>query len=283
MSATSGETPKPEPVREETSEPHVLILTDVVDDSLERVVRVAQASRGYHRWVLKMGIASPAEIDVCAEENAPLALIFFYFHKRVLVERVREVADRAGVVALNIFDPILKTIEYAIHEGIARPATTPTRLNYFDKVDAIEFAAKHDDGRNPHELKEADLVLIGVSRTSKTPLALYLANYGLKVANVPIVFNIAPPDELFKIPRRKIVGLTISPTRLYKIRVNRRANIGVESWRYASLESVSNEVEYAEDIMKQLGCPIIDVTQKAIEETADEIFKIMGWEEKNGR
>lgn len=265
------------------TEPHVVIVTDVLDDSLERVVRVAQASRGYHRWVLKMGIENPAEIDAVLEISQPLGLVFFYFHKRALVERVRELAERHGVVALNIFDPILKTIEFAIHEGIARPTSRPGRVDYFDKVDAIEFAAKHDDGRNVSELKDADLVLIGVSRTSKTPLALYLANYGLKVANVPLVYGIEPPEELFKVPRRKIVGLTISPTRLYKIRVNRKANIGVESWRYASLEAISNEVEYAEDIMKQLGCPVIDVTQKAIEETADDIFKLMGWEEKDGR
>lgn len=266
-------------MRKETGTATILILTDVEDDSLERLVRVAQADRGIHRWVLKVGIHNVIELKEVINAEGELSLIFYYFHKKDLINTTKNIAKERGIVALNVFDPILKTIDYAIYEGIAKPTEKAKRADYMSKVDAIEFAAKHDDGKKIQELNRADLVLIGVSRTGKTPLALYLANYGLKVANVPLVYGIKPPEEIFKFPKERVVGLTITPTRLYKIRVHRRNNIGVESWRYASLEAINNEVEFAEELMKKIGCLIIDITQKAIEETADEIFKFLGRED----
>ena len=148
---------------------------------------------------------------------------------------------------------------------------------YFGRIEAIEFAVKYDDGKDQHMLHEADLVLIGISRTSKTPLSIYIANkMYLKVLNIPLVPEVEPPKELFEIPKKKIIGLTNSIEMLNKIRTERVRCIGLRNGsNYSSLSRIIEELNYAEKIMKKLGCPIIDVSQKAIEETAQVILEIM--------
>lgn len=148
---------------------------------------------------------------------------------------------------------------------------------YFGRIEAIEFAVKYDDGKDQHMLHEADLVLVGISRTSKTPLSIYIANkMYLKVLNIPLVPEVEPPKELFEIPKKKIIGLTNSIEMLNKIRTERVRCIGLRNGsNYSSLSRIIEELNYAEKIMKKLGCPIIDVSQKAIEETAQVILEIM--------
>ncbi len=256
-----------------------LVLSDVSDDSLERVVRVAQQRIEGKRWILKLGLKNYSDIKKVLDELKEPDLIIYYANEEKFKEEIDKVSKELKIPVFDIFDPIFRIIDVSIHEGIAKPVRGKRRADYLKLIEAIEFAGRHDDGRNLKDIHEADLVIIGVSRTSKTPLSLYLANMGLKVANIPIVYGVEPPKELFKIPKSKIVGLTISPTRLWKIRKNREAEIGLRQSSYASLEAIEKEVFYAEDIMRQLGCLIIDVTQKAIEESADEILKYIGWEE----
>jgi regulator of PEP synthase PpsR (kinase-PPPase family) len=150
----------------------------------------------------------------------------------------------------------------------ARP---PLDERYFRRVSAIEFAVKFDDGVGAG-LHEADIVLVGVSRTSKTPLSIYLGYLGYKTANVPIVQGIEPPPELFRIDRAKIVGLTIEPTRLAEIR-SERVKIMRGSRRYAELNAVYEELQYAASIHRRLGCPVLEVTEASIEETAHRIIR----------
>jgi regulator of PEP synthase PpsR (kinase-PPPase family) len=147
---------------------------------------------------------------------------------------------------------------------------------YFRKIEAIEFAVKYDDGRDPRGILRADIVLVGVSRTSKTPLSMYLAHKRYKVANVPIVPEVKPPDELYQIPRSKCVGLIISPDKLNEIRTERLKALGLGARaNYASYERILEELDYAEKIMKRVGCPVINVSNKAIEETAGLILDIL--------
>ena len=147
---------------------------------------------------------------------------------------------------------------------------------YFRRVEAIEFAVKYDDGKDPRGLKLAELVLVGVSRTSKTPLSMYLANKQIKVANVPLVPEVLPPDELFEIGRDKVVGLTIAPDQLFAIRKERLLALGLRHQSsYASLERILKELEFSEGIMKSLGCPVFDVTNKAVEETAGRLLELI--------
>jgi regulator of PEP synthase PpsR (kinase-PPPase family) len=152
----------------------------------------------------------------------------------------------------------------------ARP---PLNEQYFKRVSAIEFAVKFDDGIGAG-LQEADIVLVGGSRTSKTPLSIYLGYLGHKTANVPLVRGIEPPPALFEIDAAKVVGLTIDPSRLAEIR-SRRVKHARGSRRYAELEGIYEELDFAKAIHRKLGCPVLDVTDAAVEETAHRIIRLV--------
>jgi [pyruvate, water dikinase]-phosphate phosphotransferase / [pyruvate, water dikinase] kinase len=226
-------------------------------------------------------------------------------HPRVAsVDDVQLAAARArgrrAVVMYTIVEPDLreamKTLckRYRLHycdllghpiEAVARvsgqPATgTPGALpvldsSYFKRMAAIEFAVRFDDGVAPHGLREADIVLVGVSRSSKTPLSMYLGYLGYKTANVPIVRGIDPPKEIFEIDPGKIVGLTIDAAALAEIRSERVRALGTSPGDYADLEAIYEELEQAEAVHRRLGCPVIEVSNLAIEETARRIIGLV--------
>src|ERR671936_83110 len=148
----------------------------------------------------------------------------------------------------------------------------PLDAQYFKRIEAIEFAVKYDDGVG-RGLDEADMVLVGVSRTSKTPLSIYLGYLGHKAANVPIVKGIEPPKELFELDPAKIIGLTINPDRLHDIRRARVRNLGTNNRRYAELAEIYEELEEAAAVHRRLGCPVIDISELSIEETAQRILR----------
>ena len=144
------------------------------------------------------------------------------------------------------------------------------------KIDAIEFAVKYDDGKDPKGLPKADIVLIGISRTSKTPLSQYLAHRSYKVMNVPIVPEVTPPDALFEIDPAKCIALKISEDKLNRIRKQRLKQLGLgDSARYATDARIKEEIKYFEDIVARVGCPVIDVSDKAIEETANDVIALI--------
>ena len=150
----------------------------------------------------------------------------------------------------------------------------PLDSQYFKRMEAIEFAVKFDDGVG-EGLKEADVVLVGVSRTSKTPLSMYLGYLGIKTANVPIVRGIDPPDALFKIDRAKVVGLTIDASRLAEIRQTRARHMRMSKRAYAELVEIYEELEQAAAVHRRLGCPVLDISQLSIEETAHRILRLV--------
>ncbi|HET6695158.1 MAG TPA: pyruvate, water dikinase regulatory protein [Gaiellaceae bacterium] len=153
----------------------------------------------------------------------------------------------------------------------ARP---PLNSAYFKRMEAIEFAVKFDDGVGSG-LRAADLVLVGVSRTSKTPLSIYLGYLGHKAANVPVVKGIEPPPELFQIEPLKVIGLTIDAERLAEIRLARVRGMGGKNRRYAELHEIYEELEQAAALHRRLGCPVIDVTGLSIEETAHRVVRLV--------
>jgi regulator of PEP synthase PpsR (kinase-PPPase family) len=153
-------------------------------------------------------------------------------------------------------------------------ARAPLDASYFKRIEAIEFAVKYDDGVG-RGLDEADVVLVGVSRTSKTPLSIFLGYLGQKAANVPVVRGIELPPELFEIDPAKIVGLTIDAERLLDIRTARIKSMGAPRRRYAELEEIYNELEEAAALHRRLGCPVIDVSELSVEETAMRIIRLV--------
>jgi hypothetical protein len=170
-------------------------------------------------------------------------------------------------------------------EAVARVSGLPARgeagalpvldSSYFKRVEAIEFAVQADDGAMPRRLKEADVVLVGVSRTSKTPLSIYLGYLGYKAANVPLVNGIDPPAGLFEIDTARIVGVTIRAELLAEIRERRVREMHASRRSYSDLSEVYEELAYADAIHRRLGCPVIEVSTLAIEETAHRIIRLV--------
>jgi len=149
--------------------------------------------------------------------------------------------------------------------------------DYFRKIQAMEFAIALDDGQRPESLPEADIVLIGVSRTGKTPLSMYLGYLGYKTANIPLVARVRPPEQLFEVDPWHVVGLSIDPERLLHIRQRRLQTMGASgrTTGYSQLAAIYGELEYAETIQKRLGCPVVDTTELALEEAAVRVIELV--------
>ncbi len=147
-------------------------------------------------------------------------------------------------------------------------------INYFHRVEALEFTLEHDDGRNPQDLHKADIVVLGVSRTSKTPLCIYLAQQGYHVANIPLDMHTTPPKELERVDKTRIFGLMSDPDVLAGIRKRRIGSAGTVAHSYADLEHVYEDLESARSFMRKLGCYVIRTDNRAVEETAQEILSL---------
>jgi [pyruvate, water dikinase]-phosphate phosphotransferase / [pyruvate, water dikinase] kinase len=193
-----------------------------------------------------------------------------------LKECLDQKAHQYKIPIVNLLDPLIQTISQQL--GITPPRSEHGMMpeldeEYFKRIEAVEFAIKLDDGKDPKGMEKADIILVGVSRTSKTPTCMYLAqNYAMKVANNPLVYNVSPPKELF-LHKDKCVGLKIRPEVLHDIRTARLHSLGLPAHSsYADFEQIKIEMDYADRIIEELGCPIVDVSHKAVEETATEIM-----------
>jgi regulator of PEP synthase PpsR (kinase-PPPase family) len=204
------------------------------------------------------------------------AVVVYTLVERELRDAMRNLCRRAR---LHYCDLLGQPIE-----AVAKVSGTAARMQaggrhlldetYFRRMEAIEFAVKYDDGMTGG-LDEADIVLVGVSRTSKTPLSIYLGYLGYRAANVPLVKGIDPPAELFEVDPAKVVGLKIDAKRLAEIRRNRARRMGGSNHRYSKLLEVYEELEQAEAVQRRLGCPVIDTTELSIEETAARVVRLV--------
>jgi len=188
---------------------------------------------------------------------------------------VRE-TQRRRIACVDVMGPAMAALS-SVFRG--QPKLEPgliRRLDeeYFRRVEAIEFAVKYDDGKEPRGLLKADVVLIGVSRTSKTPVSMYLAHRRYKVANVPLVPEVRLPRELFQVNPQHVVGLTIRADKLLQIREERLRSIGLKKGAaYANLARIREELAYAQRVFEKLGCKVVDVSSKAVEETANVVLE----------
>ncbi len=203
-----------------------------------------------------------------------------------LREYVAEISRIKHVRTLDVLGPAITVFSnYFDQEPISEPGLLhQVNDNYFKRVEAMEFTLNHDDGRNLESLQLADVVLVGISRTSKTPLSLYLSLHGLKVVNIPLINKTPLHEELFKIDQRKIFALTIEPEALQKIRANRLNRLGANrlTGDYANEVKVHEELEWANAIFKEnKRWPVFNVTGKALEETAAEIMKLLNMRKNN--
>lgn len=197
--------------------------------------------------------------------------------REFLVQRCIE----SGIHITNVLGPCISVASRILNKiPDYRPgAVWGVDSEYFKKIEAMEFAIRYDDSKDHSGIKYADVVLVGLSRTSKTPICMYLANKGIKALNIPLMPEVSIPEALYEIDRRKIVGLTIDPIQLIEIRKHRLDKFSLLSKeiQYANAERVLQELEFADRLMRKLNCKIIDVTRRAIEDTALIIMDHIGY------
>lgn len=263
------------------SEKYVIyIVSDSIGETAEYVARATAAQFEREYEIVKFPfIREVDQIEEIVDEAKSHHSIILY--TTVIEEFKHLLLSRCTELNIPCID-VMSTAMHSFQEFLGlEPKHEPgiiRRLDekYFKKVEAIEFAVKYDDGKDPRGIKKADVVLLGVSRTSKTPLSMYLANKNLKVANVPLVPEVPVPKELYQIPTDRIIGLTTNPIKLNEIRQERLKALGLsDTATYANLDRILEELDYADKIMKDINCPIIDVATKAVEETANIIIDIM--------
>lgn len=260
----------------------VMVISDATGETAERMVRAAllQFTDTPVNLRLYSRVRLESEIEKIVERATELHALIVYTvvnsdARALLVETI----ERANVESVDLMGSLMAKLKlFLSSEPVGVPGLMQTLSEeYFRRIEAVEFAVKNDDGAEPRNLPKADLVLVGISRTSKTPLSTYLAQKGIRVANVPLVLGVDPPEELGQVDDHKVYGLIIQPTNLVKIRQQRLRHLGMpEDTSYGTRTHIENEIEYSREIFRQHpNWPVIDVTNKAIEETAADILRLV--------
>jgi hypothetical protein len=262
---------------------HIYLLSDSTGETVERMARAALSQ--FRNVEVKLhrfsSLRSFQDIDRAVEMAVSQAGVII--HTLVNPEHaqyLRDLLESHGLEGVDMITPLLYKLSN--HFGI-QPQKEPGLLyqldsEYYRRMEAVNFTVKHDDGQEPRSLDKADIVLVGVSRTSKTPLSMYLAHKGYKVANIPLVKGIEPPQELFRVAPERVIALTIEPKRLVQLRSARLRNL-MQSPRssYADYEKVVEELDACRRLYRRNpDWLLIDVTCKSVEESAAEILKKLG-------
>lgn len=256
------------------------LLSDSTGETLEMIAKAALAQFDdpdvtRHFWPM---VRSKQHLDRIMEEfKANPGLVLYTLANPETRARLEERCRTLGLPHVAALDGVMQALE----ERLGQEAHSRTGARhvmdeaYFDRVDAIQFTIAHDDGIGWEAWEEADIVLAGVSRTSKTPTSIYLANRGFKVANIPLVVESPPPTSLFQLRHPMVVGLTTAPKRLIQIRRNRLLSLNEKAeTAYVDEERVEKEVAFARRMFADNGWPVIDVTRRSIEETAAAVIKL---------
>ena len=260
---------------------HLHLLSDSTGETLEVIAKAGVAQFDgveviKHFWPM---VRSEGHLDRVLSEILQRPGLIIYTLVNSDVRRTLEQRCRlAGLPHVAALDPVFEALERMLgQEQKARPGRQHALdAAYFARVDAIQFTIAHDDGIAPEDWEEADILLVGVSRSSKTPTSIYLANRGYKVANIPLVLESPPPKQLFEVRHPLIVGLTTSPDRLIQIRRNRLLSLNqAPETAYVDQDAVAQELAAARRIFADRGWPVIDVTRRSIEETAAAVIKLV--------
>ncbi len=258
----------------------IFVVSDSTGETAERVVRAALLQFPSERVRVRLftRVRDKDSIQDClSKAREAQAMVVFTIVRPELREAFHEIARQNTVEAVDVIGSLIHKVGSFLE---ATPMNIPSSDlplsdEYFRRVEAIEFAVKSDDGKEPRNLRKADLVLTGVSRTSKTPLSTYLAGRGLKVANVPLVLGVQPPPELEEVAGHKVIALTIDPDLLMDIRRKRLEQLGMPvDTSYGMRDHVKAELDFAHGIFRRHpDWMIINVTNRAIEETATVILE----------
>ncbi len=255
----------------------VFVVSDGTGDTVSAAVRAAMI-QFRDRWRLRVfrdarTISEVRRVIELAEEAG--ALVVFSLVEGEVVEALIHEAEERRVVVVDLLGPLIMRVAQKLK---VEPRHQPGLLHgfsddYFDRVDAVEFAVRHDDGANLRTLHEADIVLTGVSRTSKTPLSMYLAQRGFKTGNVPLVPGLDPPQELLEVDSRRVFGLTVDPGTLLSVRTARLRSMRAPSATdYTDPDQVMLELDRARKLFRAHGWKQVDVSGRAAEENASKII-----------
>lgn len=260
---------------------HFYVMSDSVGETGEKLARSIQAQFPTARIVLHKNIfiTNIETVDEILEEATKNnGIVLVTITNRELADHVVNVCSDRGILCYNL----LQTFTDIIQE---RTGIKPTEIpgaqhelspEYFNRIQAIEFTMNFDDGKDPKGILEADIVILGISRTGKTPLSMYLATNGYKVCNIPLIPENEPPKELFECEPNKIIGLTNDAPVVNQHRVIRmqKYGMGMKS-RYASIERVQEELDFSNQLYRKLKCPVINVANRSIEESASIILDML--------
>lgn len=261
---------------------HLHLVSDSTGETVNSVARACLVQfRGVepieHVWSL---VRTKGQMDKVLKgvENFPGPVLFTVVNDE-LRQRLMDGCRQLSVPCVAVLDPVIRALASHFELEISGQPGLQHVLDaeYFDRIEAMGFTLAHDDGQLPDNIDSADVILVGVSRTSKTPTSIYLANRGIKTANVPIVPGCPIPTELLAASRPLVVGLTKDPERLVQVRRNRLRMIGegVKDGDYVDLERVREEIAIARKLCQRHGWPIIDVTRRSIEETAATVMNYL--------
>jgi hypothetical protein len=267
----------------------VIVISDGTGETASAMARAAMTQFGEKDVIFTRykNIRTKEQIDAIFEEAAiHHDMVVYTIVSPELREFIKELSRKKHVRAVDLMGPILEAFaNYFEAEPVYEPGLYhAVNDQYFKRVAAIEFTLNHDDGKNLSNLESADVILMGISRTSKTPLSIYLSLEGIKVVNVPIILNMPVAEAVFQVDQRKIFGLTIDPEALQSIRKNRltRLGVGEKEGDYAEMSKVMDEIEWANTIFSEnKRWPVFNVTGKALEETAAEIIKLLNMRKVN--
>lgn len=259
---------------------HLHLVSDATGETL---IAVSRAVAAQYQGVASIEhvfpfVRSLAQLDrAIAEIEAAPGIVLYTLVDTTLTDRLESACREMGSPCLSVLQPIFSLFQaYLGTSSTSRPgAQHMLNAEYFKRIDALNFTMLHDDGQQPENLSQADVVLLGISRTSKTPTSIYLANRGIKTANVPLVPGVPPPASIENLSGPLVVGLVASAERIVQIRQNRLLALNADQeTAYVDRMSVAEEVAHSRRLFAQHGWPIIDVTRRSIEETAAAIIDL---------
>lgn len=260
---------------------HLHLVSDATGETLIAVSRAAAAqyetvSAIEHVYPLVRSEAQLAR--VLSEIEASPGVVLYTLVEPEWSERLESFCRELGCPCLSVLQPVLSLFQSYLGQAAApRPgAQHVLNAEYFRRIDAMNYTLLHDDGQLGGDLESADIILVGISRTSKTPTSIYLANRGIKTANIPLIPNVALPAELERVKKPLIVGLVASPDRIVQIRQNRLLSLRADDeTSYVDPDAVADEVMQSRRLCARKGWPVIDVTRRSIEETAASILDLL--------
>ena len=267
----------------------VFLISDSTGETLDRIFMALKAQFNNFNYDLSQYSFTRTEnqistiLDIAKKKESPI-ILYTVVNSR-LAKFLAEQANNKKIPCFGVLGDLILNFSKILNQKATHQPSAQHVLDddYYKRIEAIQFTMNHDDGNNTENIKESDIVLVGVSRTSKTPTSIYLANKGLKTSNIPLVNEMSIPLDVINSNTLCVVALTTEAERLYDIRRNRLNSLKKhEASDYTNLDKIRNEVDQSKKIFKKNKWPVIDVTRKSVEETAASIIKIFEIQNKNG-